>query len=110
MRWRALLRYIDDGRVELDNNSAERALRAGASGRKKYLFAESDSGGDRAAAMYTLIGTAKLNDLDPETYPRTVLNRIADPPHPPHPRTAALEPTAHPLLTYVSTISRSLGL
>jgi transposase len=81
-RWRALLRYIDDGRIELDNNSAERALRAVALGRKNYLFAGSDSGGDRAAAMYTLIGTAKLNGLDPEAYLRTVLTRIAD--HPIH--------------------------
>jgi transposase len=79
-RWRALLRYIDDGRIELDNNSAERALRAVALGRKNYLFAGSDSGGDRAASMYTLIGTAKLNGLDPEAYLRTLLNRIADHP------------------------------
>jgi transposase len=81
-RWRALLRYIDDGRIELDNNRAERALRAVALGRKNYLFAGSDSGGDGAAAMYTLIGTAKLNGLDPEAYLRTVLTRIAD--HPIH--------------------------
>jgi hypothetical protein len=79
-RWRALLRYIDDGRIELDNNSAERALRAVALGRKNYLFAGSDSGGDRAAAMYALIGTAKLNGLDPEAYLRTLLNRVADHP------------------------------
>src|SRR5271165_5864653 len=56
-RWRALLRYCDDGRIEIDNNAAERALRAVALGRKNYLFAGSDSGGERAAAIYSLIGT-----------------------------------------------------
>jgi transposase len=79
-RWRALLRYLDDGRIEIDNNSAERALRAVALGRKNYLFAGSDAGGESAASIYTLIGTAKLNDLDPELYLRQVLDRIADHP------------------------------
>lgn len=79
-RWRALLRYIDDGRIEIDNNGAERALRAVVLGRNNYLFAGSDSGGERAAAIYTLIGTAKLNDIDPEAYLRTVLTLIADHP------------------------------
>ena len=79
-RWRALLRYSEDGTIEIDNNAAERALRAVALGRKNYLFAGSDSGGERAAAIYSLIGTAKLNDLDPEAYLRTVLERIADHP------------------------------
>lgn len=79
-RWRALLRYSEDGHIEIDNNAAERALRAVALGRKNYLFAGSDSGGERAAAIYSLIGTAKLNDLDPEAYLRTVLERIADHP------------------------------
>jgi transposase len=79
-RWPALLRYVEDGRIEIDNNCAERALRAVALGRKNYLFAGSDSGGERAASMYTLIGTAKLNGLDPEAYLRTVLTRIADHP------------------------------
>lgn len=79
-RWRALTRYIDDGRVEIDNNSAERALRTVALGRKNYLFAGSDTGGERAACIYTLIGTARLNGLDPELYLRTVLERIADHP------------------------------
>jgi transposase len=88
-RWPALLRYVRDGRVEIDNNSAERALRAVALGRKNYLFAGSDSGGERAAAMYTLIGTAKLSGLDPEAYLRHVLTRIAD--HPIH-RIAELLP------------------
>jgi transposase len=79
-RWAALMRYCDDGRVEIDNNAAERSLRAVAIGRKNYLFAGSNSGGERAAAMYTLIGTAKLNGLDPEAYLRHVLTRIADHP------------------------------
>ena len=76
--WVALTRYHDDGRLEADNNAAERALRAVALGRKNWLFAGSDDGGERAAAIYTLIGTAKLNELDPEGYLRHVLERIAD--------------------------------
>jgi transposase len=78
--WEALTRYCDDGRLEVDNNAAERALRAVALGRKNYLFAGSDTGGERAAAIYSLIGTAKLNDRDPEAYLRKVLSRIADHP------------------------------
>jgi len=78
--WEALTRYCDDGRLEIDNNAAERALRAVALGRKNYLFAGADSGGERAAALYTLIGTAKLNALDPEAYLRHVLTHIADHP------------------------------
>jgi transposase len=77
-RWPALLRYCNDGLLEIDNNAAERALRAVAIGRKNYLFAGSDSGGERAAAMYSLIGSAKLNGLDPEAYLRAVLTCIAD--------------------------------
>ena len=79
-RWRALVRYCEDGRIEIDNNAAERALRAVALGRKNYLFAGSDAGGERAAAIYSLVGTAKLNGLDPEAYLREVLQRIADHP------------------------------
>ena len=66
--------------IEIDNNAAERALRAVALGRKNYLFAGSDSGGERAATIYSLIGTAKLNGLDPEAYLRAVLECIADHP------------------------------
>jgi transposase len=76
-RWAALTRYRDDGRLEIDNNTAERALRAVALGRKNWLFAGSDDGGERAAAIYSLLGTAKLNDLNPESYLRHVLERIA---------------------------------
>jgi transposase len=78
--WQALTRYLDDGRLEIDNNAAERALRTVALGRKNYLFAGGDAGGDRAATLYSLIGSAKLNGLDPEAYLRTVLERIADHP------------------------------
>jgi hypothetical protein len=79
-RWAALTRYRDDGNLEIDNNAAERALRAVALGRKNYLFAGSDAGGERAAAIYSLTGSAKLNGLDPESYLRHVLERIADHP------------------------------
>lgn len=78
--WRALTRYVDDGLLEIDNSAAERALRAISIGRKNYLFFGADSGGVRAASFYTLIGTAKLNGLDPSLYLRTVLARIADHP------------------------------
>lgn len=78
--WPALVRYASDGRIEMDNNAAERALRTVALGRKNYLFAGSDAGGERAAAMYSLIGSAKLNDIDPEAYLRFVIGRIADHP------------------------------
>jgi transposase len=79
-RWTALTRYLDDGEVEIDNNAAERALRVVALGRKNYLFAGSNRGGERAAAFYSLIGTAKLNGLNPELYLRHVLARIPDHP------------------------------
>ena len=79
-RWVALTRYRDDGHLEIDNNAAERTLRAVALGRKNYLFVGSDKGGERAAALYSLIGTAKLNGLDPEAYLRSVLERIAEHP------------------------------
>jgi hypothetical protein len=78
--WPALTRYCDNGRLEIDNNAAERSLRAVTLGRKNYLFAGSDAGGERAAILYSLIGSAKLNGLDPESYLRDVLTRIADHP------------------------------
>jgi transposase len=79
-RWKALSRYVDDGRIEIDNNAAERSLRTVCLGRKNFLFAGSDDGGERAAAIYTLTGSAKLNGLDPELYLSQVLERIADHP------------------------------
>jgi hypothetical protein len=80
VRWSALTRYVDDGRIEIDNSAAERALRGVALGRNNYLFMGSDAGGERAAAMYSLVETAKLNGLDPEGYLREVFARIAEHP------------------------------
>lgn len=79
-RWEALTLVLRDGRACIDNNAAERAMRPLTLGRKNWLFAGSDSGGDRAAAIYTLTETARLNGLDPEDYLRKVLERIADHP------------------------------
>ena len=79
-QWEALLRFCDDGGIEIDNNAAERALRCVALGRKNFLFAGSDGGGESAAAIYSLIGSAQLNGIDPESYLRNVLSRIADHP------------------------------
>lgn len=79
-RWPALTRYCDDGTLEIDNSAAERALRGVALGRRNYLFAGANSGGERAAAIYTLVGTAKLNGIDPEAYLRHVLGCIAEHP------------------------------
>jgi transposase len=76
-RWEAFTRFIDDGRICLTNNAAERTLRSVALGRKSWLFAGSDRGGERAAAMYSLIATAKLNDIDPRAWLADVLGRIA---------------------------------
>jgi transposase len=78
--WDALARYLDDGRIELDNLIAERALRSVAIGRRNYLFAGSDAGGRRAAILYSLIQTARMNGLDPEAYLRYVLARIGEHP------------------------------
>jgi transposase len=79
-RWTALVRCFEDGRLALDNNPAERTLRCVAIGRKNYLFAGSDAGGRRAAAMYSLIETAKLNRRDPQAYLADLLARIGDHP------------------------------
>jgi transposase len=78
--WSALTRYADDGRIEIDNSAAGRALRGVALGRRNFLFAGADSGGERAAAMYGRIGTARLNGIAPEAWSRHVLTHIADHP------------------------------
>ena len=79
-RWKALTRFAANGIIEIDNNGAERALRSVALGRKNYLFAGSDAGGERAAAIYSLVGSAKLLGIDPQAYLRHVIERIADHP------------------------------
>jgi transposase len=76
-RWAALTRFLSDGRLEIDNNIAERALRSVAIGRKNWLFAGSKAGGERAATLYTIIETAKLNGIDPQTYIADVAEKIA---------------------------------
>jgi len=77
-RWDTFTRFLQDGRICLTNNAAERALRGIALGRKSWLFAGSDRGGERAAVMYTLIQTARLNDVDPQAWVADVLARIND--------------------------------
>ena len=72
--------YLTDGRTEIDNNTAERAMRPIALGRKNYMFVGSDAGGKSAAILYTLIETAKMNNVDPQAWLTNVLNRIADHP------------------------------
>jgi len=78
--WEALTRYIEDGRIEIDNNAAERAIRALVLGRRNYLFAGSDAGGETAARLYSLIGSCRLNGIDPHLYLRHVLEHIASHP------------------------------
>ncbi len=79
-RWPAFTRFLDDGRLCMSNNAAERAVRCVAVGRKNWTFAGSDEGGRRAAAIYTLIETAKLNDIDPQAWLADVLARLPDHP------------------------------
>lgn len=79
-RWESLCRYTQDGQLSIDNNIAERSVRGVGVGRKNYLFFGSDSGGDRAAIIYSLIETCKLNHIDPQRYLHYVLERIADHP------------------------------
>jgi Transposase IS66 family/IS66 C-terminal element len=80
-RWTALTRYLGDGRLEMSNNAAERAMRPLALGRKNYLFAGSDEGGRRAAILYTLTETARLNGVDPEAWLGDVISRVTDHPN-----------------------------
>jgi hypothetical protein len=79
-RWSAFTRFLDDGRICLSNNAAERGVRGIALGRKSWLFCGSDRGGERAAVMYSLIVTAKMNDVDPQAWLADVLARIAEHP------------------------------
>jgi transposase len=80
VRWPSFARFIDDGRIEIDNNTAERSIRPLVLGRRNYLFAGSDAGGEAAANLYTLIGTAMLNGVEPYAYLKTVFERIAEHP------------------------------
>lgn len=79
-RWNAFTRFLDDGRICLTNNAAEHALRCVPLGRKAWLSCGSDRGGQRAAVIYTLIQTAKPNDVDPQAWLGDVLARIPDHP------------------------------
>jgi transposase len=79
-QWKALTRFLGDGRICLSNNAAERALRGVAVGRRNWTFAGSDRGGERAAAVYTLVETAKLNGVDPQAWLADVLARLPDHP------------------------------
>ena len=81
-RWAALNRYTADGRLEMSNNAAERAVRPLVLGRKNYLTCGSDAGGQRAACIYTLVETAKMNGINPQAYLTDILGRIAE--HPIH--------------------------
>jgi hypothetical protein len=76
-RWEALMRYAGDGRLAIDNNPAERALRTIAVTRKNFLFLGSEAGGERAATLYTVLESARLNGLDPEGYLADVIARLA---------------------------------
>ncbi len=81
-RWPAFTLFLEDGRVCMSNNAAERSLRGVALGRKSWLFCGSDRGGHRAAAMYSLIVTCKMNSVDPQAWLADALSRIAG--HPVH--------------------------
>jgi transposase len=77
-RWQAFTRFLDDGRICLSNNAAERSIRCVAVGRRNWTFAGSDAGGHRAAAVYSLVQTCKLNDVDPQAWLADVLARLPD--------------------------------
>jgi hypothetical protein len=80
VRWEALSRFLSDGRLEMTNNAAERAIRPLTLGRRNWTFLGSDAGGERAAVFYTLIQTCKLNGMNPEAYLADVVARIGDHP------------------------------
>jgi hypothetical protein len=104
-RWSSLCCFLDDGRIELDTNTVERAIRPITLGRKNHLFAGSDGGAARWATVCSLISTAKLNDVEPFAYLKDVLERMSNghPIEPPRrPPAVELEPVKHPDLTYVS--------
>jgi transposase len=77
-RWTALTRYVTDGRLEISNNAAERAMKPPVLGRKNYLFCGSDAGGQRAACMYTIVETCRMNDINPQAYLTDIIGKIAD--------------------------------
>jgi transposase len=77
-RWDGLIRFLDDGRIEIDSNVVERSIRPIALGRKNHLFAGSDGGGEHGAVLASLIETCKMNDVDPEAYLRDVLAKIVE--------------------------------
>jgi transposase len=79
-RWEAMCRYTQDRRLEIDNNIAERSIRGIGTGKRNYLFFGSDSGGERAATIYSLVESCKFNHIDPQRYLHYVLERIADHP------------------------------
>ena len=79
-RWKALTRYVMNGKLEMTNNAAERAMKPPVLGRKNYLFCGSDAGGKRAACMYTILETCRMNGVDPQAYLADILGRIADHP------------------------------
>ena len=90
-RWDGLVRFLDDGRIEIDSNVVERTIRPIALGRKNHLFAGSDGGGEHWAVIASLIETCKMNAVDPQAYLRDVLAKIVlPPPHEPHRRVAAV--------------------
>lgn len=101
-QWQALTYYAEDGWAEADNNIAENALRMVSLGRKNFLFFGSDHGGERGTLLYSLIGTSKLNGMDPESYIRHVLNVIADWPVN---RVSELLPWRSGIILFVNTAS-----
>lgn len=105
--WPAFVNYCEDGCAEIDNLAAERSIRPVALGRRNFLFCGSDAGGERAAAMYSLIGSARLNGIDPERYLRHVIERIAE--HPINCIDALLPWNVHLALAHTAVVSTCDG-